>query len=175
MSGASNPGKAFERDFIRSVPRDTYQYRLRDCGGWAQGGGTRFTPTNDYDMYLYQAPTLYTLELKSTASASMRYDELTDVQEKGLLNSARFRGVCSGVIVNFRNAKSDTERTFYISIFDWIAAKKRSKKKSFNAKEAEQLGVEIPGERKREGARYTWDIRTFTNTVRCCGQEDVAA
>lgn len=67
-------GKRFERDFKASVPLDTWCYRLRDSPisyyGGSEAEGIRFAQDNICDFFLFRAPSLYLLELKTVGTRS---------------------------------------------------------------------------------------------------------
>jgi recombination protein U len=154
-----NFGKQFEQDLKASVPKGTYVYRLRDCAGWSGGDATRFTPSNDFDFLLYREPTLLTLELKNTNSTSLRYDSLRSVQEKGLLEAERHKGVVAGVLVFFRKHG----RCYFVPIFNWLTAKQASSKVSFNVEEAEAMGIPVAAWQPK--TRWRYDITGFIDAV----------
>jgi penicillin-binding protein-related factor A (putative recombinase) len=154
-----NPGKLFEQDFQNSVPPYVYSYRLKDCPAWVSqcecpGGGTRFTPKNDYDYAVFWDGNLWALELKSTKAKSIRFDALRENQLAGLMAAAGKR-VFAGVLVNFRTV----EETWFIPILNWTARQRTSSKKSIGIAEARELGVQLHGEKKI--SRWRYDVASF--------------
>jgi recombination protein U len=170
-----NYGKIFQEDFLSSIPENTYVYRLKDCAGWkgqTTGKGvnpycircnlicpqsTRFTPANDMDYIVYLFPHLFVLELKSVANKSMPFKNVADNQLKGLLKASKYRGIVSGLLINFRSSA----RTFFLPIKAFHNYLQSAQRKSLPISEAENLGIEIPGELLR--SRYRWDITKLTN------------
>lgn len=159
--GKPNPGKLFEQDFKASVPEDWYFYRLRDSSGaWGGSEVTRFTPSNDFDCILYNSGTLWCLELKSVAGASIRFDALRPKQLRGLLDAANVDGVRAGVVVNLRGRGV----TWYVPIWTWEWAEQVLDKKSFNltdllswqetARDENWTPVLLPGARRVTRWRY---------------------
>ena len=123
-----NPGKAFERDFIKSIPERCDVTRLKDAGGWSNATNTRFTPKNPCDFIIFSEMAggnglskMYKLELKSCLGKSLPFgniksknDKLT-AKEASLkfiykLEESESRGVWAGFIVNFRA----TNQTFRV-------------------------------------------------------------
>lgn len=155
------PGKQFEQDFQKSIPFDTYWYRLRDCpSGWTAGEPTsmsppgakplrRFTPRNGYDLFLFGNNTLFTLELKTTKGPRFPLSNMSDLQETELARSHGYAGVVSGLVVNYR----ELERTFFLPITA-VWAVRLEGVKSINIAAAEAYGVEIPQRKKLVHYRY---------------------
>ena len=111
-------GKRFERDFKASIPPDAWCYRLRDSPisyyGGSEAEGIRFAQDNICDFFLYRAPTLYLLELKtvgtrSAALASLfgKYDPDKHAYKKqkhlqDMAVAATRRGLQALVVLNYR-------------------------------------------------------------------------
>ena len=111
-------GKRFERDFKASVPLDTWCYRLRDSPisyyGGSEAEGIRFAQDNICDFFLYRAPALYLLELKtvgtrSAALASLfgKYDPDKHAYKKqkhlqDMAFAATRQGLQALVVLNYR-------------------------------------------------------------------------
>jgi recombination protein U len=105
-----NDGKAFEQDFIKSVPDDWFKYRLNDsASSWQGGDKARFTPSNICDFIVYNER-LWLLELKSHKGKSIPLSCIRPKQVEGLLK-AYLKGVEAGYVFNFR----DVEETYYIN------------------------------------------------------------
>lgn len=155
-----NPGKLFEQDFVNSMPLGAYAYRLKDCPAWVSqcecpGGGTRFTPANDYDFAVFWSGNLWALELKSVKGVSLRFDALRENQANGLFKAATFPGVHAGVLVEFRQV----EQAWFVPILNWAPLRLKSGKKSLNYKELVGIATRINGRRKR--VRMQWDVASF--------------
>lgn len=115
---AMNEGKRFERDFKASVPADAWCYRLRDSPisyyGGSEAEGIRFAQDNICDFFLYRAPALYLLELKtvgtrSAALASLfgKYDPDKHAYKKqkhlqDMAFAATRQGLQALVVLNYR-------------------------------------------------------------------------
>jgi recombination protein U len=103
-----NPGKAFEIDFVKSIPDRCDITRLKDGGGWSDATNTRFTSSNPCDFIVYSASqhemdtgVLYKLELKSTKGISLPFGNIKEHQLKELTESGT-KGVMAWFIVNYR-------------------------------------------------------------------------
>ena len=174
-----NTGKIFEDDYKKSVECDDslINIRLRDE---AQSfmKSAKFSHKNICDFILFDTEfgVMSFLELKSTKEKYMGFEDITldddDIQERmihkhqilGLSKYARKRNVISGFILNFRNEKDGTQRTFYIGIEDFLKMIARIGKKSFNMNDLiDYNGIEIDGERKR--TRYRWNIKSLLTSI----------
>lgn len=160
-----NPGKLFEEDFKNSAPDWLYVYRLKDCPAWSPGEGSsrRFTPSNDYDFFVYDKfeRAAYALELKSVKGKSIRFDALRPNQILGLVR-AYDGGLDAGVLVEFRGVGE----AWYIPIRGWtFLANEEGAKKSINVDEVRNgtWAVRMPGAKKV--TRWKWDVSTLLETV----------
>jgi len=150
-----NPGKAFEADFVSSIPDSCYHYRLRDTSSSWQGGEcSRFTVSNVCDFIVYTKGCLYMLELKSHKGKSLPLSCIRPNQIEGLLQ-AHYKAIRAGLVVNFR----DIEKTFYISIFDIKAYIDNNNKKSIPLSYLEEKGEVI--ESKKKVTRYSYNLKKF--------------
>lgn len=102
MGTRINEGKRFELDFKKSVPDDIFYYRFRDPMPNFSGENTRFALSNICDcMLINQGVTLF-LELKSVKGASIPLSNFRDNQIRDLKDAAKYEGIISGYLVNFR-------------------------------------------------------------------------
>ena len=164
-----NAGKKFENDWKNSIPTSVFYYRFRDgtanfndgeiecpvCKKKFKNEATRFQQKNMCDCEMFQQPTLYLLELKSTKGKSLPFKNFKENQLKELLKASRFPGIISGSIINFR----DVNETYFVDIKkidDYMAW---SDRKSLPIDWCRENGVFIRQERKKVNFRY--DIEGF--------------
>lgn len=148
-------GKKFEQDFQKSVPTGFYYYRLRDAAGWRVGTDTRFTVSNDYDMFMFALGYLFAIELKTVKGRSIPFSALNSNQEMGLMKAAAHEGVQSGVLVFLRAS----DEIFWVPIWEWVSAKARLERKSLGLTELRDIGIAVSFRRPR--TRIKVDVYTF--------------
>lgn len=171
---SKNSGKVFEDDFKKSIPDYCLLIRLPDPPqAFTQRSDTRFSNKNPFDFLMYDSNSrlLWTLELKSTKFKSISFEDVNieEVQNKmihkhqilGLMNCAKYDGVCSGFVYNFRDEKNNVERTYFQDINDFNKMVDKIGKKSLNELDLILDGnaVKINGVKRR--VRYAWDIDGF--------------
>lgn len=144
------PAKKFEQDFQNSVPTGFYYYRLRDAAGWRVGTDTRFSVSNDYDMFMSALGYLFALELKSVKGKSIPFSSLQPHQESGLMKAAAHEDVKAGVLVWIRS----TDEVFYVPIWEWVSAKASLSRKSLGLKELHEIGIPVSFWRPRTRMRF---------------------
>ncbi len=149
------PGKKFEQDFQNSVPTGFYYYRLRDAAGWRVGTDTRFTVSNDYDMFMFALGFLFAIELKTVKGKSISFKSLNPNQEMGLMKAAAHEGVQSGVLVFLRAS----DEIFWVPIWEWVSAKARLERKSLGLDELRDIGIAVSFRRPRTRIRV--DVYKF--------------
>jgi len=172
-----NAGKDFENQFKASVNELIYYQRINDpAQSFNQTNNLRFSLQNPYDCYMYFYPSLFTLELKSTEGTSITFyrDDFIDKENKdkkysfmvkknqiiGLSESAKFKGIISGFILNFRK----TNHTYFIHIADFNNMTKDLIKKSFNEQDViNNNGYIIEQTLKR--VKYTYNIQKFISDM----------
>lgn len=172
-----NAGKDFENQFKASVNELIYYRRINDpAQSFNHTNNLRFSLQNPYDCFIYFYPTLFTLELKSTEGTSITFyrEDFIDKENKdkkysfmvkrnqiaGLTESARFKGIISGLILNFRK----TNHTFFIHINDFNSMVKDLDKKSFNEQDViNNNGYLIEQTLKR--VKYTYNIQKFISDM----------
>lgn len=154
MPSSGEPGKQFEKDVLNSVRFSScYILRLKDCPGtWNQEHTklTQFTSSNECDFIVFVAGRLFLLELKSVGGTSLPFNRIRPAQRKGLSEAHVYNRVYSGVLLNFRKK----DRTFWIPAQKIFSLEKLSGRSSVSVKDAENIGVEIHGEKKRTRWRY---------------------
>jgi penicillin-binding protein-related factor A (putative recombinase) len=86
-------------------------------------------------------------------------------QQEKLLEFSKYNGVKSGLLLNFRTEESNLQRTYYISIEDFLDMCKKINKKSVNELDLLGIGkaIKINGSKKR--TRYVWDINELLDKL----------
>ncbi|MSS38955.1 hypothetical protein FYJ37_00970 [[Clostridium] scindens] len=170
-------GKNFESQFIKSIPDYVLVKRLNDnASAWSGGTNTRFSSNNecDYIMSDDNTRTFYGLELKSTKEKSLTYwrEDFEDKTKKqsfmirkcqilGLKKWSKHLGVF-GFVINFR---SFNNRTFFVSINDFLNYTSSLNKKSINIDDVLLMNpIEI--ENKLLRTNYRYDIDKFLMDTR---------
>lgn len=170
-------GKNFESQFIKSIPDYVFVKRLNDnASAWSGGTNTRFSSNNecDYIMSDDNTRTFYGLELKSTKEKSLTYwrEDFEDKTKKqsfmirkcqilGLKKWSKHLGVF-GFVINFR---SFNNRTFFVSINDFLNYTSSLNKKSINIDDVLSMNpIEI--ENKLLRTNYRYDIDKFLMDTR---------
>ena len=164
-----NDGKIFEQCFIKSLPDYCWHKRLNDnAASWGNGTQTRFTSTNECDFLLFDcnSRTLSALELKTTSGSLTYWREdfendgkkhsfqIKKNQILGLQKWSRFLMNC-GFIINFRNKEN---RTFFVSIDDFLEYTSTLNKKSINMDDVLKMNpIEIESSLLRTNYRYNID------------------
>lgn len=164
-----NEGKRFENSFIKSVPDYCWHKRLNDnAASWGNGTQTRFTSTNECDFLLFDCNTrtLSALELKTTSSSLTYWRE--DFENDGKKHSFQIKRnqilglqkwskylINCGFILNFRNKQN---RTFFVSIDDFLDYTSTLNKKSINMDDVLNMNpVEIESKLMRTNFKYNID------------------
>lgn len=169
---SKNAGKQFEKDFSSSIPSYCYVHRLRDSAqSYNTSKNTKFTWDNECDFFIWDSKhrMFYAVECKSTKYKSMSVqldkDDKTSKMVKyhqieSLTKISKYDGAISGFLLNFRDEKNDTERTYFMDIANFNNMMKKLNKVSFN--EIDIIlnhGVKILGKRKR--VHFTWGLDEF--------------
>ena len=167
-----NAGKNFESRFKASVPDYCLKYRPVDAAQSFGGGSDalRFSIKSPCDFMLFDTRRrlFYCLELKSTKGGSISYETKNSKQGrmihlhqiKSLWEFGSYDYVVSGFVLNYRNETLGTERSFFMSIDDFLFMTSRLKKASCNIEDITKYGaLEIPGQKAR--TQYSWDIETL--------------
>ncbi len=169
-----SPGKAFEYDFIGSLPiprgnlRPMFVNRYKDgtanwnnlpcprCG-LIPPKVTRFQHYNiaDFEIYDSKYRALYILELKSHAGKSIPYNAIRKSQYDGLQGAFPVPGVYPAMVFNMR----DVNETYIIHIHRVLAHKNACTRKSFPIEWMREVGFRIHSFKKV--SRYTYEIMPF--------------
>lgn len=164
-----NDGKIFETSFKESVPKDMYYLRLKDpASSFGDKGNKtlRFSVSNPFDILLFSAPILYTLELKSTKGTSFSFKGTTPMIKKnqieGLTHAAEYENVISGLIFNFREP---TNRTYFLHINSFNKFVEITAKSSINEKDILDAGaIKVEGRLKK--VKYSYNIKEFVGKLK---------
>ena len=156
-----NQGKAFEQDFIKSVPDTVFHYRFRD--GTAGFSGTknenvRFQAQNICDFLLFDGR-LILLELKSHKGKSIPFSCIRENQLAELSKADNYSGIIPGLIFNFR----DINKTYFVHIRHAYYYYYHADRKSYPLDWVQQYGVEIKAELKR--TRYRYYVKEFLQEI----------
>ena len=167
-----NNGKRFENNFQKSCERQGLLIeRYKDSNKFGYSDQTRFAPENPCDFHIFDGNTLYYVELKSTTSSSMSFNQPPDVQEKGrtkpmikahqikaLLERSAYDNVVCGLIVDYADRQTKTEfipgGTYFIEINTWYEWAKSCENKSMNLQDTQRIGVNIEREKLKTNYRY---------------------
>ncbi len=167
-----NAGKQFEKDFSSSIPPYCYAHRLRDSAqSYNTSKNTKFTWDNECDFFIWDSMhrLFYAIECKSTKYKSMsvqldKDDKSSKMvkyhQVESLTKISKYDNAIAGFLLNFRDEKNDTERTYFMNIVDFNNMMKKLNKVSFN--EIDIIlnhGIKILGKRKR--IHFSWDFDEF--------------
>ena len=161
-----NEGKKFEEQIKESCPDTILVKKLKDnAAGWSGGNNTRFAGNNECDFIMYDGDLFYGLELKSTEGTSFSFwrkdfprkdYKIKKCQIEGLEKWSKHRGIY-GFLLNFR--KYDN-RTFFVSIKDFLYFTKNTTKKSIGLKDVLSMNpIEISCKKKK--VNYIYDMEKF--------------
>ena len=115
------------------------------------------------------------LELKPTKYRCMSYEDINEVnpnsamihkhQLEKLLEFSPYFGVKSGLLLNFRTEETNLQRTYYISIQNFLDMCQKINKKSVNEIDLLNVGnaIKVNGLKKR--SRYVWDISSLLDSL----------
>ena len=162
-------GKRFERDFKASVPGDAWCYRLRDSPisyyGGSEAEGIRFAQDNICDFFLFRAPALYLLELKTVGTRSApltslfgRFDGDKGTYKKqkhlqDMADAATHAGLRALVVLNYRLA----EHTYALpaaDVLDFVRQAIAGGRKSIPEDWCREHGCPVIARRLRVNWRY---------------------
>lgn len=173
----SNTGKVFEDDFRSSIDKDRcLLIRLNDQPQvFAKTAKFSLKPPCDFVLYDSMTKLFVPLELKTTKYRSISYENINEENPKNamihkhqlekLLEFSKYNGVKAGLLLNFRTEESNIQRTYYISIQNFLDMCKRINKKSVNEIDLITIGkaIKIDGIKKR--TRYVWDINQLLDIL----------
>ena len=136
---AKSTGKDFELQIKESTSKypQIYYYRLKDSAvSFNHTENTSYTPSNDYDCFMYSYPNFFPMELKSSKGTSFSFqrdkkDKGKNIklsQIEGLTKASLVSGVYAGFLFNF----SDKYKTYWMNVKDFNRFYYESSKKSLN-------------------------------------------
>lgn len=156
-----NPGKVFEEDIKKSVPKEYWIYRFKD--GTANFSGSknenvRFQAHNICDFMIMTKENLILLELKSHKGSSIPFSCIrkNQIEEMTKIEHSKIK---SYFLLNFR----DSEKTYAILAIDLKNYMENSNRKSVPISWCEEHGVEIVAIKKK--IRYEYLIKDFLDKV----------
>lgn len=172
----SNTGKIFEDDFRSSVDKSRcLLIRLNDQPQvFSKSAKFSLKPPCDFVLYDSLTKLLIPLELKTTKYRSMSYEDVNKENQNNamihrhqlekLLEFSNYNGVKSGLLLNFRTEETNMQRTYYISIQNFLDMCQKLNKKSVNEIDLLSVGnaVKVNGVKKR--SRYLWDINNLLDS-----------
>lgn len=167
---AQNVGKVFEAQWKKSIPEDIMYFRIPDPPQSFQQTA-RFSLKPPFDSFMFYKGTLFCLELKTTKSKSFSVE--MSKEDKGMIHYhqiynlreyAKFDGVVSGLVLNFRIEAKNEEATYFISIANFDKMMSRLTKKSFNAIDLIQNGaIKIQSTKKR--TLFCYGVKEFVEEL----------
>ena len=173
----SNSGKVFEEDFKSSTDKDRcFILRLNDQPQvYAKTAKFSLKPPCDFILYDSKTNLLIPLELKTTKYKSMSYENINEEnpnnamihkhQLEKLLEFSKYNGVKAGLLLNFRTEETNSQRTYYIYIQDFLNMCGKINKKSINEIDLINVGnaIKVDGVKKR--TRYMWNINQLLDRL----------
>lgn len=174
---SKSSGKIFEDDFRSSIDKDRcLLLRLNDQPqSYAKTAKFSLKPPCDFILYDSITKLFVPIELKTTKYRSMSYEDINEDnpnnamihkhQLEKLLEFSNYNGVKSGLLLNFRTDETKIQRTYYISIQNFLDMCKKINKKSVNEIDLISVGnaIKINGVKKR--SRYIWDINELLDKL----------
>ena len=174
----SNSGKVFEDDCKSSTDKDRcLLLRLNDQPqSFAKTAKFSLKPPCDFVLYDSSTKLFVSLELKTTKYRSMSYENINEKnpnnamihkhQLEKLLEFSKYDGVKSGLLLNFRSEDRNIQRTYYISIQNFLDMCQKINKKSVNEIDLLNIGnaLKVNGTKKR--SRYSWDINGLLDKLK---------
>lgn len=169
-------GKKFEKQFKDSIPEYCMEYKLPDppqSFNQDNSNGIRFSWKNPCDFFVFDDKNviLYALELKSTKSKSISFEDWridkNIKQPKKMIHrhqiealiefDKKYENMICGFVFNFRDEQNNMERTYFQHINDFVEMCNKFTKLSFNEIDLIMAGhLTINGTKKR--VNYTWNI-----------------
>lgn len=152
-----NPGKVFEEDIKKSVPKEYWIYRFKD--GTANFSGSknenvRFQAHNICDFMIMTKENLILLELKSHKGSSIPFSCIrkNQIEEMTKIEHSKIK---SYFLLNFR----DSENTYAVLATVLKKYIENSNRKSVPISWCEENGVKIMAIKKK--IRYEYLIKDF--------------
>lgn len=162
-------GKVFEQNWKNSCPEDVLIYRPPDAAqSFNMSAKLRFSQHSPCDYIMFDGYIFYSLELK-TFEGSCSFERtkkdngiVHHYQIQSLKNFARYKNVCSGLILDFRK----TDNTYFLNINEWDNLVNSISKKSFNESDMFTYCNPIPIEKKKLKVNYKYEISKFLKEIR---------
>lgn len=150
----TNPGKIFEQDFQKSIPKDVYCLRIKDPILQAKDDANPnryvFGSRNPFDYIIFKSPFMYALELKSTGGTAISFAGVDPMikqhQIEALQKAEHYFDLVPGFILEFRR----THTVYFVHINAFLAWSSATDVKSINEKTASAIGRVLP----------SWKVRT---------------
>lgn len=162
-----NVGKVLEQNWKASCPDYLFLYRPPDAAqSFDMSSKLRFSQHSlcDYIMFDGCRNTLWTLELKSVAGTSISFERgkndkgvIHYYQIEGLMKTATYKNVCSGLIIDFRGS----DHTYFLPISQWDNLIDSINKKSFNEKDLLAFASPILIHKKKLRVNYRYETERF--------------
>ena len=170
-------GKIFEEDFRSSIDKDRcLLIRLNDQPqSFAKTAKFSLKPYCDFILYDSLTKLFVPIELKTTKYRSMSYEDINEDKSNNamihkhqlekLFEFSKYDGVKSGLLLNFRTEETNVQRTYYISIQNFLDMCQKINKKSVNEIDLLSVGnaIKVNGAKKR--SRYLWDINELLDKI----------
>jgi hypothetical protein len=168
---AANNGKKFEIGIQKSSIKQGLLYeRFKDNGKFGFSDQTRFSSQNPCDSFIFNGKCLYYMELKSTISSSISFNQppiekggtpmIKAHQVKSLLERSGYPNVYCGLLLDFADRTTKTQviegGTYFIEINTFVGWCTTVGKKSINQEDAKVIG--IPVNRKLKKVNYEYDV-----------------
>lgn len=126
---------------------------------------------NPYDTLMFDGKTLFTFELKSTKSKSISFNgsnpHIKEHQIEALESSSQYKGIVSGVVLNFREHGNQTYFIHIDELIRYITLAKSQAKHPYKCREdrkinrasisldiCQEIGIEVLNVKKEVNYRY---------------------
>lgn len=171
----SNQGKNLETDLKMSAKQQgLFFYRIKDVNPLFLKSNTKVSK-NDFDSFIYKKPNLFPIELKSTQSKSISFNEkiIKSHQIKALEDAAKYDGLIAGFIMNFRGFNNET---YFIHINEFVKLKfnaenqikehtykSKLNKSSISLDNCREIGVQVLNKKKQ--VKYTYYVNKLLDEL----------
>lgn len=158
-------GKQFEASIEQCCKEQgIWYFRVRDVNPMALKPKYK-VPQNKYDCLLYHKYHLFPIEMKSTKEMNISLKEhmIKKHQIDNLVEAAKYEGVISGFLFNFREPE---QKTFFVKIEDFVkykniaenglehTYKSKVNRASIPIGICEEIGIEVKSAKKVKNYRY---------------------
>jgi len=170
-----NAGKSFEEQLKQSaIDQGIYIYRIKDVPQMMLKRGARVSK-NDFDSFIYKKPNLFPIELKSTQSKSISFNEkiIKSHQIKALEDASKYDGLIAGFIMNFRDFDNET---YFVHINEFVKLKyyaenqikdhkykSKLNKSSISLDNCREIGVPLLNRKKQ--VKYTYYVNKLLDEL----------